>query len=162
MKITDKYVFFWRGPFSNWFTGAPFKMDGISFVTTEQAFMWQKAMFFNDPATAAKILKTDSPKEAKDLGREVKGYDDAKWNDVRWRMMYHACRAKFEQNQEVRDQLFATGNRILVEASPYDKIWGIGMGEDEPGVEDEANWKGLNLLGEVLTKLRDNLLAEKV
>lgn len=157
MKITDKYVFFWQGPFSNWYS-ASFKMDGVSFLTTEQAFMWQKAMFFDDHEIAAKILSSDSPKAAKDLGRQVKNYNDAKWNEVRSQMMLHACNAKFAQNEEPRKLLLETGERILVEASPYDKIWGIGMGENEDGVENEANWKGLNLLGKVLMQVREKIL----
>jgi len=158
MKITDKFVFFWDGSFSNW-SYAKFKLLGHSFSNSEQAFMWLKAMCFLDENTASKILLETSPKGVKDLGRQVKGYDDTKWNTLRCEMMYNACLEKFAQNEDLKKELLATSNRILIEASPYDKIWGIGMGENEAGIEDEKNWKGLNLLGQTLMKVRDRLTS---
>ena len=156
MKTTDKFVFFWQGIYSNW-NPATFVMDGISFFNSEKAFMWLKAMFFGDTDTARLIVETESPKAAKDLGRLVKGYDDAKWNEVRLAMMCKAVYSKFSQDSALKATLLATGTRILVEASPYDKVWGIGMAENDAGVEDEANWKGLNLLGKALGIVRENL-----
>ncbi len=156
MKTTDKFVFFWNGIFSNW-NPAKFLMYGNEFANSEQAFMWLKARFFNDEETAAKILLDPTPDGVKALGRLVKNYDDAEWSLARFEMMYKACNAKFRQDPNLAQALLATGTRILVEASPYDKVWGIGMGENEAGIEDKANWKGLNLLGEVLMKVRENL-----
>ena len=156
MKTTYKFVFFWEGPFSNW-SPSTFTLSNNTFANSEQAFMWLKAEFFKDEETASKILLTSEPDKVKALGRQVKNYDDKAWTDVRFTMMLHACYAKFAQNDSLTSLLLATGNRTLVEASPYDKIWGIGLAENEPGIEDAANWKGLNLLGEVLMDVRRKL-----
>lgn len=156
MKTTSKFLFFWQGIYSNWSASA-FKMDGKQFVNAEQAFMWQKARFFGDDEVAEKILLDSTPNGVKALGRRVKNYNDEKWSDVRFIMMYDACLAKFKQNPALKTELLATGSLHLVEASPYDKVWGIGMAENDAGVEDEANWKGLNLLGKALGIVRENL-----
>lgn len=159
MKTTDNFVFFWDGIYSNW-TSSPFAMRGQLFVNSEQAFMWLKAIFFGDTEIANQILNDSTPSGVKALGRKVKGYDDAKWSQVRFDMMYEACLEKFGQNPEFGAELLSTGNRTLVEASPYDKIWGIGLAENAAGIEDKANWQGLNLLGEVLMKVRATLRNE--
>lgn len=156
MRVTDTHVFFWTGPFSNWHP-AKFQMFDIFFYNSEQAFMWLKARYFEDDEVATKILGTSDPKRAKDLGKIVRGYNDSLWTVVRQGRMFEACLAKFSQNPDLKKMLLDTGDRTLVEASPIDKVWGIGMGEDDPGVEDELNWKGQNLLGNVLMDVRDNL-----
>ena len=159
MKTTDKFLFFWQGIYSNW-SAAPFVMSGHQFSNSEQAFMWLKAKFFGDEEVAAKILLDPTPNGVKALGRQVKNYNDVAWGTVREEKMYRACLEKFGQNHAMGAELLSTGNKILVEASPYDKIWGIGMAENDAGVEDKANWKGLNLLGEVLVKVRTTLRNE--
>ena len=150
-----KYTFFWKGPFSNWHP-AEFTYKGHLFKNSEQAFMWEKAMTFEDHETANKILKTESPKDAKDLGRLVKGYNDKIWEEVRYDYMFDVCMQKFLQNDKLKEKLLSCQN--FVEASPYDVIWGIGMGENEPGIENPKNWKGLNLLGQVLDEVRDSII----
>ena len=146
------YKFFWDGPFSNWYP-AKFIYEGHAFCNSEQAFMWEKAMFFDDKMTAARILNEPRPREVKNLGREVQGYVDAEWAKVRVEYMYHVCLAKFTQNEKLRYELLKYDN--YVEASPKDRLWGIGMKEGTPGIEDPRNWKGQNLLGQVLNRVRE-------
>lgn len=156
MKITDKYVFFWNGTFSQWYP-SKFEVDGIQYNTAEQYMMHQKALFFDDKEIAEKILQTDRPDEQKSLGRQVKNFNSDRWAKACLRIVYKGNLAKFTQNQDLRKQLEETGDRILVEASPYDQIWGIGMGENEVGIEDPENWKGQNLLGWSIMMVRQQI-----
>jgi len=128
----------------------------VVFETSEHAFMARKALEFGDLESYEDIKNTLQPQSAKAIGRQVKGYDDDKWAEVRYKHMYDACMGKFD-GTELQEDLMNTGNRILVEASPYDKVWGVGLGENDPKIEDEANWKGLNLLGKVLMDVRQEL-----
>lgn len=153
----SNYEFFWSGPFSQWYK-APFIIDGRKFNTCEQWMMWNKAMLFNDTETAEAILKTSDPRQQKALGRAVKNFDDAKWMAVAYDIVVQGNRSKFTQNPQLFETLKATGDKTLVEASPYDRRWGIGMGEDDPGIEDPKNWRGENLLGKALTQVRDELV----
>ncbi len=156
MVKTDKYVFFWNGIYSQWYT-SPMEIDGIKYICCEQYMMHQKALFFGDTDTAEKIMLTSDPRDQKQLGRQVKGFDKDRWDRVNLRIVYKGNLAKFTQNPDLKKQLLETGNRILVEASPYDQIWGIGMGEEENGVEDPINWKGQNLLGWAITLVKQEL-----
>ena len=152
----SKYYFFYNGVFSQWYK-SNFTLHGINFTHAEQYMMWQKAILFNDANTAARILSSDHPKEQKKLGRQVTGYSDNIWSQKRETIVYNGNYAKFTQNSEMLSALLAvTGT--FVEASPYDKIWGIGRGMDDPLIHDENKWLGLNLLGKTLSKLRDDLL----
>jgi ribA/ribD-fused uncharacterized protein len=151
----QQYTFFWNGIYSNFHT-APFTYKGHKFNNSEQAFMWEKANFFGDTQMAYQILQTPVAHEAKGLGRKVKNYNDWKWSQVRFDYMYDVCLAKFQQNKKLKQQLLKDYN--FVEASPYDKIWGIGMAEHQEGIEDPNNWKGQNLLGKVLDKVRETIL----
>jgi ribA/ribD-fused uncharacterized protein len=153
-----EYHFFWGGPFSNW-CPAKFIYKGYEFANSEQAFMWEKAMCFNDLETADKILKEPNPREAKNLGRTVKGYVDTKWDSVRFKFMVDICLQKFAQNDDLLKVLLANNN--FVEASPEDTIWGIGMREGDVGIEDPKNWKGTNLLGEALNQVRKMLAPDE-
>lgn len=156
--VTDKHVLFWGSIFSN-FAPAPFTVDGIQFYNSEQYFMYQKAKVFNDDETAKLIVKVGkNPKEAKRLGRMVKNYDDNVWNDIRFDAMYNAIKLKFDNNEPLKKELMSYNDKTFVEASPIDRIWGIGMSEDNPDADDESKWKGQNLLGKALTKLRDEYL----
>jgi hypothetical protein len=125
---------------------------GHNFANSEQAFMWEKATTFGDYETANQILITTAPNKAKALGRKVKNYNEQIWNEKRYKIMYDVCFAKFSQNEDLKNELLNHDN--FVEASPYDVVWGIGMGEWEEGIEDPKNWKGLNLLGKVLDDLK--------
>jgi len=134
-------------------------IDSIEYNCCEQYMMHQKALTFGDTDTAKLIMKAEHPKDQKALGRQVKNFDKAKWDTVSIGIVYKGNYAKFSQNDELGDELLATGNKILVEASPYDTIWGIGMGEKEPGINDPANWKGLNLLGWSIMLVRKELFG---
>lgn len=118
--------------------------------------MWNKANFFQDMLIAAKILNIDNPGQTKALGRQIKNYDDKSWGCVRLGYMTYVNYLKFSQNKELENQLLETGDRVLVEASPTDKIWGIGLSEEQ-AVRGEP-WNGLNLLGISLMQVRKILL----
>lgn len=152
MVITDKYVFFWGGVFSNWYP-ANFVVDGWQFSNAEQYFMFEKAVYFNDVETASLILEESDPKKAKILGRRVKGFDEKSWDKVCVESMMRAITQKFAQNEDLKSELLKYKDKVFVEASPYDKKWGVGLSEDNPLILDKANWKGKNLLGECLTNL---------
>lgn len=157
MNVTDKYVLFWGSIFSN-FANTPYvSYDGINFFCTEQEFMYRKAMLFEDEETANRILKSKDPKEIKKLGRLVKNYDDVVWDAVRYEAMYSACRSKFTKNKEAKKALLSHPGKTFVEASPFDTIWGIGLSEVDCSATDPAQWRGKNLLGQILTRLRDEL-----
>ncbi len=156
MIRTDKHIFFWDGIYSNWHP-AEIEYKGHKFENTEQAFMWEKAMYFKDTETANKILKTPNPSENKKLGRQVKGFDSDVWSNVCFNIMFDVNLAKYTQIEKFRKELINTGEKILVEASPYDKIWGIGLGEYEAFRTPEEKWPGMNLLGKVLIKVRSHL-----
>lgn len=156
MKTTDKYVLFWGGPFSQWFS-SPFEMDGVKYSCAEQAMMAQKAKLFDDKDSYNRILKTSSPKEQKAIGRKVRGFDVKIWSERCKQIVFEINVAKFSQNLNLKKALMDTGNKELVEASPYDTIWGIGLAEDDPKALDKSTWKGTNWLGETLTKVREEL-----
>jgi ribA/ribD-fused uncharacterized protein len=153
--------FFYTGPLGNWNRGGPFTdpITGIGFANTEQAFMWYKADFFKDEKMKNAIAAQPDPREAKELGRLVANYNDSAWEAVRFGFMVYVNYLKFSQNKDKRDYLLATGNEHLVEASPVDVIWGIGLDDktDEKILRDPMQWKGRNLLGEALMKVRDML-----
>lgn len=160
-KVTDTHVYFWGDPtLSNW-GPAEFEYKGYQFYNSEQAFMWEKADFFGDQEIANLILQTRNPREAKDLGRKVKGYNDGEWSKVRYKKMLEVCLAKFSQNNELKQTLLSTGDKIIVEGSPYDRIWGVGWHWTDPEILYEVNWRGKNLLGKVLMEVRNTLKKEK-
>jgi ribA/ribD-fused uncharacterized protein len=156
MKITEKYVFFWHGIYSQWHK-AKMTIDGVEYSSCEQYMMHQKAIVFNDFYIASQILLTEDPKEQKALGRKIQGFDKNIWDSVCLGIVYKGNLAKFSQNENLRSELLSTGDRIMVEASPLDKIWGIGIAEDHPDAESPEHWKGLNLLGSALNLVKKQL-----
>lgn len=156
----EKYVFFWQtqSPFSQWHV-KPFVVDNLVFNTAEKWMMYNKAILFNDINTANKILKTNSASKQKSLGREVVGYQESVWKKHREKIVYDGNYHKFTQNNDILKMLLNTKGKILVEASPYDTIWGIGLEKTDPKALNKSTWKGLNLLGYILTKLRDDLIS---
>lgn len=156
MKQTDTHIFFYGGIYSQWYNSS-MTIDGIRYSCCEQYMMHQKALLFKDLTTAAKIMSTTSPKLQKQLGREVINYNEAIWDNRKIDIVFIGNLAKFSQNELLKSELLNTGNRQFVEASPYDTIWGIGMGLDNPLINDPTKWRGLNLLGQVLTFVRDTL-----
>ena len=155
----SNFVFFWNGPFSQW-AKSKFIIDGIEFNTCEQYMMYKKAILFGDTDTAQAILETSDPRKQKSLGRQVKNFDDTVWMNHALAYVIEGNRAKFSQNPQLNKVLSETRGTLLVEASPYDKRWGIGMKEGDAGIEDPANWKGENLLGFALTTVRLELFGE--
>lgn len=160
MVVTDKYVLFWSGVFSNFAKKGYTSHDGIEFVCSEQEFMYRKAKLFKDEEEAARILVATAPKEIKTLGRMVRNYDEKAWGAVREEMMFQACLSKFSGNASARKAILSYPGKDFVEASPYDRIWGIGLKETDPRALDQAQWRGTNLLGKVLNRVRDQILAE--
>lgn len=148
-----------KDQFSNWFI-SEFEVKGLRFNCVEQMMMTAKARLFGDVVTAEKILAASHPRDHKALGRSVSGYDDEVWKERRGRIVAHGCYAKFSQNQVLREALLATGDTLLVEASPYDPIWGVGLGQHDPRILDPSQWRGQNLLGIALMQVRDRLRAE--
>ncbi len=116
--------------------------------------MWHKALLFDDAESAARVLKARHPREAKALGREVRGFDQVAWETERYGIVRDASIAKFGKHPELRDFLLGTKNRVLVEASPLDAVWGIGLAADRPYVENADRWRGLNPLGFALGEAR--------
>jgi len=166
-----KYLFFWghqpgpdetigAGCLSQWWP-APFTVDDVTYPTAEHYMMHHKARLFRDEATAARILTAPHPKAAKNLGRQVHGFDDTTWNTHRYDIVTAASTAKFSQNPSLRDYLLRTGDRILVEASPLDRIWGIGLAADDPRATSPTHWRGLNLLGFALMHTRTSLTQQR-
>jgi ribA/ribD-fused uncharacterized protein len=153
---TFEYEFFWRGPLSQW-ERQGFTVEGVYYKTAEHWMMAEKAHLFGDEETRKQILAADHPKRAKELGRQVHGFNEDKWVNNRYNIVYNGNSHKFSQSDEYRNILLATGDKILVEASPVDQIWGIGLAEDDPDALDPLKWKGLNLLGFVLTDLKNDL-----
>lgn len=169
MKVTDKHVLFWGDWPSNWYPAefdAETKIDGKlekhHFYNTEQYFMFIKAVIFGDKEIAEKILKTKNPRKAKELGRIVRNYDDKVWNDIRYKIMVDANKAKYSQNEELKKLITSDEfkGKGFVECSPVDRIWGIGLGENDALADDETKWKGQNLLGKSLDEVREWLLSE--
>lgn len=160
MKQTDAMVLFWRTNdiYSNWYPASFFDaVTGTKFANTEQHMMWAKAMLFQNFELAMRMLQVTDPAELKKMGREVQGYDDALWTEHRLHVVTEGNFLKFSQNPKLGLELLATGDRIIAEASPVDKIWGIGLEESDPRCLDQAQWQGQNLLGLALMAVRDRL-----
>ena len=162
-----KYLFFWGHTrkagadlgswvFSQWFP-APFEVDGERFATAEHWMMAGKAALFGDDEMRARILQSGSPKEAKALGRQVRGFDDAAWSAHRFDLVVRGNVHKFASREDFRSYLLGTGARVLVEAAPRDRIWGIGLGAERAANTHPSGWRGQNLLGFALMEARDRL-----
>ena len=166
-----KYVFFWghqpqkdgsigTTSMSQWFDdGTAFVVDGIAYQTGEHWMMVEKARLFDDPEMVERILASNSAAKAKKLGRMVHNFDSEKWEANASKIVKQGSIHKFGQNPLLKDYLLKTGDCILVEASPLDPIWGIGLTRDHKHAGQPAFWKGRNLLGFALMEARDVLLA---
>ena len=152
---TGKFVLFWGGWPSQWHRSS-FVIDGIAYNCGEQFMMAEKARVFGD-AALARILRAASPREQKALGRRVRGFDEDQWNRVCRGIVYTGNLAKFSQNDGLLKKLLATGERTIVEASPTDRIWGIGLSQTDFRAQDPAQWQGTNWLGIALMQVRETL-----
>ena len=164
-----EYLFFWGhrphpsgrlGPscLSQWWP-ATFTVDGVQYRTAEHWMMAEKARLFRDERSAAAVVAAGSPKEAKALGRGVEGFESARWAAARYDVVVRGNVAKFGQDDALRDYLLGTGDAVLVEASPVDAVWGIGLAADDPRARRPAEWPGQNLLGFALMRARQILAA---
>lgn len=160
MRTTDKYILFHGGIFSNWYPAA-YVWQGIRFHCSEQHYFYLKALYFLDYEMADKILKCHNASEAKRLGHAVQNFNGKNWEDERENAMYTAVKAKFSAIQLLRKRMLSKPrDKHFAESSPFDLVWGIGYSEDDPRAADEKNWKGQNLLGKVMDRVRDELIKE--
>jgi ribA/ribD-fused uncharacterized protein len=171
-----KYLCFWghtknksqevsKTCFSQWY-GSKFEIDGIVYPTAEHFMMAEKARIFESNSAAntvllEKIIEAPHPQKAKQLGRQIEGFTNEIWNQHRFDVVVRGNVAKFSQNLDLAEFLLGTGKRVLVEASPADKVWGTGLAEDHEDAINPFKWKGLNLLGFALMEARSILMKTK-
>ncbi len=165
-----KYLYFWghrpskdgtitASCLSQWWE-CEFVVDDILYKSAEHWMMAEKARLFQDEEILEKIINSKSPVEAKKLGRQVRNFDVKKWSKSSYKIVKKGNHFKFEQNLDLKTFLLNTQNRVLVEASPYDKIWGIGLSRDDRKAQYPDQWQGLNLLGFALMEVRDEMLEK--
>ncbi|QMU68223.1 NADAR family protein [Streptacidiphilus sp. P02-A3a] len=164
-----KWLMFWghqprrdggvgAGALSQWWPSA-FTVRGVRYATAEHWMMAGKARLFGDEAAVPAILAARTPAEAKNLGRLVRGFDEERWSAARFGLVAEGNTAKFGQDPALREYLLGTGGRVLVEASPVDRVWGIGLAATDDRARDPDRWRGLNLLGFALMEARSRLAA---
>lgn len=143
-----------RSCFSQWYDVC-FEVDGVKYHTTEQYMMASKARLFGDEDTLDEIMNAATPSDYKKLGRKVKGFEPTLWDEKKLDIVVKGNKAKFGQNPDLKEYLLSTRDAILVEASPFDKIWGIGLDRETAINGSVEDWKGENLLGCALMEVRD-------
>lgn len=156
----EKFTLFWNGPFSQWYA-AKFTVDGTTYTCAEQYMMAQKALVFGDKSNHKAIMQELSPKIQKSLGRKVANFNADKWNNVARDVVFKGNYAKFTSDPVLKKILLDTYPTTLVEASPVDLVWGIGLIESDPMARNRSNWLGKNWLGETLTKVRDQIMLDE-
>lgn len=163
-----KYLYFWghrpalnneitASCFSQWWAGHPFESEGVVYQTAEHYMMAEKALLFNDHKIFEAIITAETPGKAKALGRQVKNFDLNIWIANRCKIVVQGNLLKFAQHESLKRFILQTHDRILVEASPVDNIWGIGLAKDDPKAMIPEQWEGENLLGFCLMEVRDLL-----
>jgi len=166
-----KYLLFWghrpergggvgRSCLSQWWPSA-FTIDGVEYRTAEHYMMSEKARLFGDSSTAARILEARTPGEAKSLGRRIEAFDEDTWLAHRYEIVVRGSAAKFGSDPELTAYLCGTAGRVLVEASPVDRVWGIGLAAEDDAAQRPAQWRGLNLLGFALMRAREQLMQAR-
>ncbi|MEI3337126.1 MAG: NADAR family protein [Clostridium sp.] len=167
-----KYVFFYRNTpssdgsitktcFSQWWQGN-FIVNEKEYCCMEQYMMAEKARLFNDKEIEEEIMECKYPKRIKALGRMVRNFNEDVWNDNKYDIVLRGNYAKFSQDEELKKFIINTKNRVLVEASPYDSVWGIKMSSKDNNIENPHCWRGENLLGFALMEVRDKLIEESI
>lgn len=157
--MPEQFTFFWSGPFSQWHP-SPFVIDGTTYNCAEQYMMAEKARLFGDAEAEARIMSAADPADQKRYGRQVRGFEKGQWDAVARDIVERGSYAKFTQNPDLRRTLLETRGTTLVEASPKDTIWGIGVAKDDPRAQNRSTWQGLNWLGAVLTTVRGRIQEE--
>lgn len=165
-KPETEIIYFWghtpdlkkgkmtRAYFSQWYD-CYFEVEGVMFHTAEQYMMACKALLFGDDEGYQEIMTADNPKDYKQLGRRIRGFEQALWDSRKYDIVVEGNKAKFGQNPDIREFLLSTADAIIAEASPYDNIWGIGLDRETAMKGSVAQWKGENLLGCALMEVRD-------
>lgn len=156
----EDYVFFYGSCYSQW-ASYPIVIDDITYNCNEQFMMSEKARLFNDDDSLSAIMKARHPSIQKALGKKVKNFDKDEWEKIAKDVVFKANYAKFTQHPELTVKLLKTGDKIIVEASPTDCIWGVGLAVDDELVLDPKNWRGTNWLGECIMKVREQLKKEQ-
>lgn len=159
-RKVDVVLFYGKNGPLGWmsnFSPLPFEEDGKQFKTSEHYIMYRKAVEMGDFVSASAVLEADTPYKAKKLGRKVSPFNDDRWNSIREEVAYRAVYLKTMAHPEVARRLKETGSATLAEASPRDRIWGIGLSAKDPKASDPSKWRGRNLLGEAWTRVRDGL-----
>lgn len=154
----NKFYFFWKHQFGQWTLRDMKDNEGIVYNCCEQYMMAQKARLFDDISAFEKIMTEKNPEKQKELGRGVRNYNQGIWEENREIIVYEGNTLKFTQHEDLGKRLIATHPAILVEASPYDLVWGVGLSAKDPLILDEKNWRGLNLLGKALMRVREDLI----
>ncbi|MDO0925485.1 NADAR family protein [Streptomyces sp. TG1A-8] len=162
-----RYLYFWghrarpdggigASCLSQWWP-SPFVVDGVGYRTAEHWMMASKARLFGDAEAEQEALRAPGPALAKRAGRLVRGFDEATWERERFRIVVEGSVHKFAADDALRRYLLGTGDRVLVEASPLDRVWGIGLAAGDGAASDPGRWRGLNLLGFALMEAREAL-----
>lgn len=161
VDLTQKRIYFWGGIFSQWaLTKFTDPDTGRTFNCAEQAMMYGKAVTFQDGAAIKAVMDEKNPRNQKYIGRTIVGYDNEIWDEVKFDIVRRNNYLKFTQDQKLKDLLILTDGYELVEASPFDKIWGVGLAENDPKILDKDNWNGENLLGKAIMDARERIMKE--
>ena len=163
MRETDTHIYFWGGIYSQWYKTFIEAPHHVHYNCAEQYMMVGKAHLFGDEEAKEKIWKLDHPADQQMAGRRVKNYNQEKWDEKKFDIVVRGNVYKFMSNPDLKKQLLATGDKIIVEGSPTDTVWGVGLHYANSKIEDEKNWDGENLLGKAIMKAREliNLEDEK-
>ncbi|OON94245.1 MAG: hypothetical protein ATN32_08345 [Candidatus Epulonipiscium fishelsonii] len=165
--INKEYIYFWghrpsldgsitKSCLSQWWK-CDFTYNSQTYWCMEQFMMAEKARLFKDKKILDLILNCNNQEEIKRLGRKVKPFNEKKWNQHREEIVIHGNMEKFSQNNKLKEYLLSTKDKVIVVASPYDTIWGVGVGEQDSRIINPFEWQGLNLLGFALMIVRDRL-----
>ncbi len=161
-RTTDSHIYFWNGIYSQWHTTHnQFTENGIQYPNAEKYMMMEKAKVFGATDIYDKMKEVDSPRTIKALGREIKNFSDKVWDEHKMEVVARASFLKFSQNPDLLRQLIADKDKTLVEASPVDKVWGIGLHYDDDKVLNESDWNGQNLLGKCIMIARNKILKKE-
>ena len=158
---TDTHIYFYGSCYSQW-AMRNIVVDNVTFNCCEQIMMAEKARLFKDNESLNIIMSSESPATQKRQGRKVKNYDDNKWQEVCRDVVFKANYAKFTQHDDLKKKLLDTGDKVIVEASPYDSLWGVALGPWDDAILDPANWKGKNWLGEAIMKVREKIKEDGI